>query len=102
MRQIAPLVPVLVLVVVVGVLVARAGRRGYRLGSSTIVRCRQGHLFTTVWLPGGSFKAVRLGWFRIQRCPVGHHLAIVTPVREGDLTDEERRSAARYRDTWVP
>jgi hypothetical protein len=55
-----------------------------------------------VWVPVGSFKAVRLGWFRIQRCPVGDLLAIVTPVREADLTDEERRIAHRRRDTWVP
>ena len=73
-----------------------------KLGDSTIVRCQQGHLFSTVWVPVGSFKAVRLGWFRIQRCPVGDHLAIVTPVREADLTDEERRIAHRRRDTWVP
>lgn len=59
-------------------------------------------MFTTVWLPGGSFKAVRLGWLRIQRCPGGDHLAVVMPVREADLTYEERRIAAQYRDTRVP
>jgi hypothetical protein len=26
------------------------------------VRCRRGHLFTAIWIPGISFKAVRLGW----------------------------------------
>jgi hypothetical protein len=37
------------------------------------VRCREGHVFTTIWIPGGSLKAVRLGRWRWQRCPVGHH-----------------------------
>ena len=36
---------------VVGTIVAR--RRGYSgLGGNTVVRCRQGHLFTTIWVPG--------------------------------------------------
>jgi hypothetical protein len=29
---------------------------------------------------------------RFQRCPVGHHWAIVHPVKEKDLTDEDRRA----------
>ena len=66
-------------------------RRGYSgLGGNTVVRCRSGHLFTTIWVPGASFKAVRLGWARFQRCPVGRHWTLVTPVKDQDLTDEER------------
>jgi hypothetical protein len=102
MRQIDAFVPLLVLVLVLGAVMVSATPRGHPIGVSTIVRCQLGHLFTTVWVPGASLKAVRLGWFRIQQCPVGHHLAMVTPVREADLTAEERRMAARYRDTWVP
>ena len=30
-----------------------------------IVRCRSGHLFTTVWVPFGSFKALRFGRLRL-------------------------------------
>ena len=60
--------------VIVGLAVATvvARRRGYSgLGGNTIVRCRRGHLFSTIWIPGASLKAVRLGWFRVQYCPVG-------------------------------
>jgi hypothetical protein len=88
-----------IVVEVVGGLLAR--RRGYAIGRSTIVRCNEGHLFTTIWIPGMSVKAVRLGWFRIQRCPVGRHWAIVRPVREQDLSRRQRRAAAR-RDLLVP
>jgi hypothetical protein len=27
--------------------------RGFKLGGKLVVRCREGHLFTTIWLPGG-------------------------------------------------
>jgi len=26
--------------------------RGYPIGGRLVVRCRQGHLFTTLWIPG--------------------------------------------------
>jgi hypothetical protein len=87
-------------VLLVGTLIAR--RAGYRLGRDTVVRCRQGHLFTTVWIPGVSVKAVRLGWWRFQRCPVGGHWSLVAPVRESELTAEQRRSAAEHRDVRIP
>jgi hypothetical protein len=75
---------------------------GYNLGFNTVVRCRQGHLFTTIWIPGVKFKAVDLGVARFQRCPVGGHWSIVTPVRDSDLTDEQRRLASEHRDIRVP
>lgn len=81
---------------------AAARRRGYRLGRDTVVRCRQGHLFTTIWIPGASLKAVRLGWWRFQRCPVGRHWTLVRPVREGDLSEEELRRARETRDVRLP
>jgi hypothetical protein len=77
-------------------------RRGYRMGGNVIVRCRQGHLFTTIWIPGASLKALRLGWWRFQRCPVGQHWAIVRPVKEADLTEDERRTAAENKDIRIP
>jgi hypothetical protein len=46
-----------------------------------VVRCRSGHRFTTTWIPGVSLKALRLGPWRVQRCPVGHHWSIVTPAK---------------------
>jgi hypothetical protein len=87
-------------VLVGGTLVAR--RRGYRVGGNTVVRCRDGHLFTTLWIPGASLKAIRLGWYRFQRCPVGNHWSLVRPVRDVDLTDEEREAAERVHDVRLP
>jgi hypothetical protein len=83
-----------------GAIAARA--RGYRLGRNAIVRCRQGHLFTTIWIPGASIKSLRLGWWRFQRCPVGPHWTLVAPVRESDLTEQERREARAHRDVRLP
>jgi hypothetical protein len=85
---------------VVGTIVARA--RGYGVGGNTVVRCRQGHLFTTIWIPGASVKSVRLGWWRIQRCPVGGHWSIVVPVKESGLSRRELRFAHGHRDVRVP
>lgn len=79
-----------------------ARNRGYGVGGATFVRCRQGHLFTTTWIPGASLKAVRLGWYRFQYCPVGKHWAIVKPVREADLTEEEVHAARMNHDVRVP
>ena len=76
--------------------------RGYPLGGRIVVRCREGHLFTTLWIPGASVKSFRLVWWRIQRCPVGGHWTIVTPVRDSELTDDERREANERQDTWIP
>ena len=76
--------------------------RGYRLGGRVVVRCRDDHVFTTIWIPGASLKSARLGWWRLQRCPVGKHWSLVTPVRQTDLTDDERRSASEHRDIPIP
>jgi len=95
----------LALIAVVAV-VAAASILGQRRGSDgtgrVIVRCRDGHLFTTVWLPGVSFKAIRLGTMRLQRCPVGAHWTIVTPVSEDDLTPDERFLAQQFDDGPTP
>jgi hypothetical protein len=79
-----------------------ARRLGYKLGPNTIVRCRRGHLFTTIWIPGVKLKGLDLGIARLQRCPVGSHWSLVTPVRESDLTDEERALALEHRDVRIP
>jgi len=75
-----------------------ARRHGYKVGGRVIVRCRKGHLFTTIWLPGVSLKAVRLSWMRWQRCPVGHHWSLVVPVKDDSLSEQERRTAAEQHD----
>ncbi len=77
-------------------------RRGYGLGGNVVVRCRQGHLFTTIWIPGVSLKSLRLLWWRFQRCPVGGHWSFVTPARDAELSDDERRSASATRDIRIP
>lgn len=92
----------LAILAVVAVLVVagniRARRAGYSIPGKTVVRCGKGHLFTTTWIEGGSLKAVRLGAYtRYQRCPVGPHWSIVHPVKDADLTDEDRRIAAQTR-----
>ena len=79
-----------------------ANRRGSWFAMDTVVRCRDGHVFTTLWLPGASLKAVRLGWWRFQRCPVGHHWSLVTPVVAASLSEEERHLAAQWHDVRVP
>ncbi len=77
-------------------------RRGYRLGRSTVVRCRKGDLFTTIWIPLASFKSLRLGWWRLQYCPVGRHWSLVAPVKETDLSEQELLAAHQHRDIRIP
>jgi hypothetical protein len=77
-------------------------RRGFLFGAWTVVRCRQGHLFTTIWVPGVSVKALRLGWWRLQRCPVGRHWSLVTPVEVATLSQDDREVAAQHRDAAIP
>ena len=75
---------------------------GYGFGINTIVRCRGGHLFTTIWLPGVNFKALDLVVARVQYCPVGRHWTLVTPVRAADLSARRRRQARARRDIPLP
>jgi hypothetical protein len=41
---------------------------------------------------------IDLGWARVQRCPVGDHWTLVTPVDRSSLTPEERKAARQHRD----
>jgi len=65
------------------------------------VRCRRGHLFTTIWIPWVSVKAVRLGPRRFQHCPVGHHW---TTVARLEPTDEPAafEQARTVHDVHIP
>lgn len=81
-------------------LALRAG--GYPIGGNLVVRCREGHLFTTLWIPGASVKALRFGSWRFQYCPVGGHWSLVKPVRPGEISDEEARLARQRRDVRLP
>jgi hypothetical protein len=92
------------LIASVAMLVETAGLwvRARRIGGNVIVRCRAGHLFTTIWIPAASVKALRLGWWRVQRCPVGKHWSLVTPVKAYELTEDERRFAREHHDVRLP
>jgi hypothetical protein len=79
-----------------------ATRQGYSFGRDTVVRCRQGHLFTTVWIPGASVKSLRLGFWRVQWCPVGRHVDVVRPVKEAELTADGRSFAMSHHDIPLP
>ena len=89
---------------VVALLVETAGLwlRTRRIGGNLIVRCRAGHLFTTLWIPAVSVKSLRLGVWRVQRCPVANHWSLVTPVNERDLSERDRRSAREHHDIPLP
>jgi hypothetical protein len=84
----------------VGTIVAIS--QGYSFGLNVVARCRQGHLFSTMWIPGASVKAIRLGLWRVQWCPVGRHVALVHLVKDADLTESERALAAAHHDVRVP
>jgi hypothetical protein len=106
--QAALAVLIAVLVVAVAAYTFARSSRGRRIGrrmgglGDVVVRCRSGHLFTTVWIPGASFKAIRLGLVRFQYCPVGRHWTLVTPVDKSQLSDVERRAAEANHDARVP
>ena len=68
----------------------------------TIVKCKQGSLFETKWVPFVSFKAVRLGSRRLQRCPVHRRWETIEQVDEASLTEQERSCAARFPAGWLP
>ena len=79
-----------------------AVKQGYSFGQSVPVRCRRGHLFTTTWIPGASLKALRLGLWRVQWCPVGRHFDLVRLVKEADLSPAELEFAAEHHDIPIP
>jgi hypothetical protein len=66
------------------------------------VRCSAGHLFTTIWIPLVSLKAARLGGRRFQRCPVGHHWAVVTPLDPSLADPADLEAAAAVHDIHIP
>jgi hypothetical protein len=99
-RRVTRTILIAALVAVGGTLIAR--RLGYNLGTNTVVRCRQGHLFTTIWIPGIKLKELDLVVARVQRCPVGNHWSLVVPIRTKDLTEAEVQSARERHDIRIP
>jgi hypothetical protein len=78
------------------------GARDHGTGFVVIVRCSGGGLFQTLWVPGLSLKAARLGPFRIMRCPVHGRVEVVRVVNPADLTAKEQEAASRYPPGHVP
>lgn len=66
------------------------------------VRCSKGHVFTSTWMRWGSFKALRFGFARFERCPVGRHWAFIRPADMDSLSPAEKESAARFHDSRMP
>ena len=72
-----------------------------RRALDTVVRCSSGYLFTTLWFPAGSFKALRFGKARFQRCPVGHHWAVVRRADQSELSPDELAEAHEHHDLLI-
>jgi hypothetical protein len=66
------------------------------------VRCREGHVFTTIWVPLASLKSVRLGTRRYQHCPVGRHWTIIEPIDPTSADPTELARAAAVHDIHIP
>jgi hypothetical protein len=75
---------------------------GYIAAGVVIVRCQRGGLFEDLWIPMASLKAIRLGRYRIQRCPVHGRVEVVQRVDPATLSSAERAQAALYPAGWVP
>jgi hypothetical protein len=58
--------------------------------------------FSTIWIPAVSLKAARLGFARLQRCPIHHKWELVKRVDPDTLTTQERTAAESIRDIGIP
>jgi hypothetical protein len=67
-----------------------------------VVRCRRGGFFETKWIPLASFKAVRLGGRRLQRCPIHRKWELIERVDPATLSEAQRAEAVRYPAGWLP
>jgi len=94
------LIGVAVAVIAIVALARSASRSGR--GIERIVRCRSGHLFTSTVIPGASLKAVRLGVYRFQRCPVGRHWTLVRAVDPATLSPADLAQARSIHDVRIP
>jgi hypothetical protein len=75
--------------------------RGMSVGKEVPVRCAGGHYYSTIWIPGISFKALRLARRRYQFCPVGRHWAWTRQLFEDEKTPEIYAQAARVHDKRI-
>jgi hypothetical protein len=70
-------------------------------GVETVAKCRAGHLFTTIWTQGASYRSSGRRVVRLRYCPVGRHLTLVAPMQADELTAEQRKAATRYHDARI-
>ena len=63
---------------------------------------KYGVLPVLVILENETGKALRLGLWRVQWCPVGRHFDLVRLVKEADLSPAELEFAAEHHDITVP
>jgi hypothetical protein len=68
----------------------------------TPVRCSEGHVYGSRWVPMVSLKAIRLGNARFQHCPVCHRRRMTTRVPPDQLTVEVLAAAAAIHDGPLP
>lgn len=98
----APIISIIIIIGILFIVTVLSRRKGYSgIGGRTIVRCQRGHLFSTIWIPGASLKSIRLGIYRFQFCPVGRHWSLVKPVKDSNLSDQEKEIAEINKDTSV-
>jgi len=65
-------------------------KRGYApFGGRVRVRCRAGHEFQALWIPGVSLFSLRLGPKRFMRCKAGRHWSLVTLIGPDGAGDAE-------------
>lgn len=67
-----------------------------------VVKCSEGHLYTTMWVPMVSLKALRFGQQRFQYCPIDKHWSWVERVDEAKLPTEELKEAMAHHDINIP
>ncbi|WP_034087224.1 hypothetical protein [Streptacidiphilus albus] len=67
-----------------------------------VMRCKDGHLFETPFLPMVSLKAVKLPRGRYQRCPVDGRWGICDLQFTAELSEDERDEAHRNRTSRLP
>ncbi len=68
----------------------------------TPVRCSKDHVYTSIWVPLASFKSLRVGWRRWQRCPVGKHWAMTYRLDQESAPPELLTQAAAVHDWHIP
>ena len=95
------LVVVIIWVTLVMIPTAIIFNTGLQSGKNVVVRCTTNHLYTTIWIPSVSLKAIRWGFRRYQYCPVGKHWAWTSQLRRPELTSDAVEEANKMHDIRI-